>query len=394
MNLSAKNLLLNLGIFCSLYVAFAIYAWSLVTHEQLPYVDTEYSHLSPYHTEPKYFVWNLHKFKSDAKKVIIVGASNSRDGFRPEHMSKYLPGYEIHNAALAASEIKEIVKTTKLVLEKIPKPKRSETVFVYGAFFGNFLETSWGFNAGLTNVEVEQLRYGLYEISGQEIVPQIWDPLMPSLEEFLRPFAIVDTYIKPKIQPSLDSIASILRSGWQDIRKIRELWVKQFPQNSSPEPSAKIKASPKDSAIVDAKKYAVQDEYIRQENDPPEEKMQSYLEFWRTFVNTKDHTVPDHQLKYIEDLANVVLSAGAKFVIADIPSPLWMKTRNLHYANYQQKKNNYFNPILANEHAYYVDLAGIDDPKNYTDSSHPTAEGAMMWSEQLANFISNSVITK
>jgi len=122
--------------------------------------------------------------------------------------------------------------------------------------------------------------------------------------------------------------------------------------------------------------------------------MQSYLEFWRTFVNTKDYSVPDHQLKYVTELAEVVLSAGAKFVIADIPSPLWMKERSSHFANYQQKKHNFFNPILANEDAYYVDLVEIADPKNYIDSSHPTAEGAMMWSEKLANFVSDRVIKK
>jgi len=394
MNSSVKNLLMNLGVLCPLYVAFAIYAGSLVTHDQLPIVDTEFAHISPYGTEPKYLLWNLHKFGSDDKKIIVVGASNARDGFRPEYMSKFLPDYEIHNAALAASEIKEVIKTTKLVLDEIPESKRSEAVFVYGAFFGNFLETSWGFNNRLTNIEVEQLRYGLYKNSGQEIVPQVWDPLMPWLEDFLRPFAIVDTHIKPKIQPYIDSVISRLRSGWQDIRNLRELWVKQAPQNLTPEPPAKINAPPRDNTVAETKKYKVQDGYIRQENDPPEEKMQSYLEFWRTFVNTKDYSVPDHQLKYVTELAEVVLSAGAKFVIADIPSPLWMKERSSHFANYQQKKHNFFNPILANEDAYYVDLVEIADPKNYIDSSHPTAEGAMMWSEKLANFVSDRVIKK
>jgi len=162
----------------------------------------------------------------------------------------------------------------------------------------------------------------------------------------------------------------------------------------TPEPPAKINAPPRDNTVAETKKYKVQDGYIRQENDPPEEKMQSYLEFWRTFVNTKDYSVPDHQLKYVTELAEVVLSAGAKFVIADIPSPLWMKERSSHFANYQQKKHNFFNPILANEDAYYVDLVEIADPKNYIDSSHPTAEGAMMWSEKLANFVSDRVIKK
>src|SRR6185295_14876644 len=88
--------------------------------------------------EASYLMLNKSRFADAANRVVITGASNARDPFRPALIQRGLPGWEVANASLSGAEIAEYQDLVDLYYSERDRGDRARTVWVFGMTFMQF----------------------------------------------------------------------------------------------------------------------------------------------------------------------------------------------------------------------------------------------------------------
>ena len=127
-----------LSITCYFLLTYTLlYGVSLFLYPQEKIIDTEEAQQGLYRTIPSQLVFDRHPLERETDKVLIIGASNSREGLRPHDLKDYFPNHEIHNLSLSGGVITSIRKVVDLAYERLPK--NNNHTFILGVTYSNFV---------------------------------------------------------------------------------------------------------------------------------------------------------------------------------------------------------------------------------------------------------------
>src|SRR5690606_22896179 len=92
----------------------------VLSAQQIPWRSPHFDSAAPTTTQPgwgneaRYFMLNKPVFDTLDDRVLILGASNARDPFRPDIMEADLAGWKVANASLSGAGIGEIADAVDL----------------------------------------------------------------------------------------------------------------------------------------------------------------------------------------------------------------------------------------------------------------------------------------
>ena len=124
-------------------------------------IDTAHASESLFMTEPRYLLFSLGALAHPGPRVIVLGSSNVRAGFRPEEMEPLLHR-AVFNLSVGGSNIHEMAEVVQLAFTRIPKASWPEVTFLYGIFYGQFENDAHRWMDNITDLDNEGARYGLY----------------------------------------------------------------------------------------------------------------------------------------------------------------------------------------------------------------------------------------
>jgi hypothetical protein len=333
-----------------------IIALSLKLYPILPRMDTEHSSETArkfsktlFIGEPSEVVLGRYPLKSDLDNVILFGSSNVREGLRPDLINNILPGYNVHNMAVGASNITQIVEIVELADEYTP-PKMSEgkrrDIIVLGVWYGSFLNNEERWKGEPTDVTNEKLRFGLYKkASSGKIVPAIPSEYFDTTLLLLRPYLLISKF--------RSQISAIGRSFIGNLLSIKSLIRTQDLDRDS-------------VAAIDEKGKA------------------KAMQFWyQTMGGHKGLDFKNEQFEYLMELAAKLQQQERILVIVDLPIARWHAQQSQHFKDYQKRKEPYIDSLIKSKRAHYINLQDLDDESTFYDSAHPRPSKAVEWSERL-----------
>lgn len=139
--------------------------------------------------EARYFVLNKQAFAASGDRIVVMGASNARDPFRPEIMEHRLSGWQVANASLSGAGIDEIADAVDLYYQQ-REQTGARTVFVISLNYLQFLESPY--SADHENpLATEAMRSGLYERREGRLTARLPQPAEEVVVMTARPQAVV-----------------------------------------------------------------------------------------------------------------------------------------------------------------------------------------------------------
>lgn len=150
---SINIILLALGVYTIFFVIFDTVRRQKTPHANLPYIDTYWAKKDPcIRHDAQATIWFKSRISNNNNpKIIILGGSSARDGFRPEEIKKHFPDHEIHNLAFSGSNISQMLQVVSFLKETSAREAFKNTIFIYGGVSGSFFSNKtrqWTDNGG------------------------------------------------------------------------------------------------------------------------------------------------------------------------------------------------------------------------------------------------------
>ena len=145
--------------------------------------------------EASYLMLNKSRFAEPANRVIITGASNSRDPFRPALIERRLPGWEVANASLSGAAIAEYQDLADIYYSERGEARDgSRTVWVFAVTFMQFRPSPYR-NGAENPTATEALRAGRFERGADgRLRPAYPDQVDDAFETVLRPQVMLSSW--------------------------------------------------------------------------------------------------------------------------------------------------------------------------------------------------------
>lgn len=310
-------------------------------------IDTARASNTIYATEPKYLLFNIDSLRMPTQRVLLMGSSNVREGFRPQQLKPLLGHVEIDNLAIGAGNIRELGQVVDLAYKKLPAAVWPRTTFVVGIWYGLFVSDASSWREGMTDLNVEQVRYGLYRASGRYMVePQVPCFLMPAFEIALHPLLLASRMYDEAIITPADTIRVEL------LRFIGE--------------------APLDLKIDDPNTFVLN-----------AAQRQASLTFWRGYT-AAENDWPNEPLKQFSNIAQFISSKGSKLVVLDLPLPSWHRQAIPQYRIYEQRKQAILDKIEKLPGVTYASLEDGFADEDFYDSAHPRPKVTWRWAQRAA----------
>lgn len=139
--------------------------------------------------EARYFVLNKRRLGEDGNRIVLLGASNNRDPFRPKIMEQGLPGWTVANASLSGASIGELGDAVDLIYLDRSADAQGRTVFVLGLNYLQFLPSPYV--KGRDNpLATEAKRGGLHVRHDGVLEERYPEAIEQGLEAVFRPQAV------------------------------------------------------------------------------------------------------------------------------------------------------------------------------------------------------------
>jgi len=301
--------------------------------------------------EPRIVVLGRWLLRESPNNVIIIGASNARDGFRPEIIKESIPEYNIHNVSVGAAKIYQTNQILSLLTEYIEDMANNKSeqdkknVFVLAFWYWLFFNTENRLINGdiftrkdtEKKISNEMIRFKLYKQKSQDL----FEPIVPihMLENcvtLLRPYMFIDK-LTSKLPIIIGSSKKVLREYLT--KKLNN----EIVDNS-------LKGKP----FCDG--YTEEDDSI--------------------FVNKS---------LFLQNIANLIKHKENYLIIVDLPIPQWHSDCTKYFNLYQKEKTQIINDLLnnSNNKASYINLQDMNDNSDFRDGTHPTPSAAEKWSLRL-----------
>lgn len=354
----------TLTLMFSFFILFsALFALSYAVYPDPLWVDTEQSSETAFKAsrtiyigEPRHVVLGRKPLGETSRKILLVGSSNVREGFRPELIGRYLPGYRVHNLAVGASNISQIREILSLADEYCPSVSPGEdagNVVVLGVWYGLFVDDRTRWKGGKTDIANEELRFGLYKASPSGAL----EPTVPRgrLDLFigmLRPYLLMDKVVS--------------RCAWL-VRHWLACWLPIgmgcYAQDMD-----------RDTVVID--------ESMRSEA----------MKFWQDYMGRETGgALRDEQFLALQDVAATLSRQGKTLVIVDLPIAKWHARQSEHFRNYQMKKKPFINRLVHSYGVRYLNLQDMDNESDFYDSAHPRPAKAVRWSSCLGEALQGMI---
>lgn len=342
-----KQLLSLLFFFTIVYVILFVFLVGFIPTEKN--IDTG-RNSKLYAGSARQVVMNRESLKTSIPKIILIGSSNVREGFRPEELAPDFPTYDIHNLGAGASNLTQIKKMIELVYEVMPVDAQKKSIFVLGFWYGHLVDDQIRWKDGVTDVENEQMRFGLYHKDGTKIVPGVPQKYFSYYVKFLYPFLVFDNAMTQgsiKLKDFFEQKSRLALKG---------------TTITNPNPGD----SNLDEVIVDenARKHA--------------------LSFWHDYMGTENDTISLKQFEVLLDIVRLIGDHGSKLLIVDLPIPSWHSNQSHHLKEYEATKGDVFKRAQAFSYVSYINLQDLNTDEDFYDSAHPKPRVTKKWSERLA----------
>lgn len=319
----------------------------VLSAQQIPWRSPHFDSAAPTTTQPgwgneaRYFMLNKPVFDTLDDRVLILGASNARDPFRPDIMEADLAGWKVANASLSGAGIGEIADAVDLYYqERGDAPGR--TVVVVSLNYIQFLPSPY--DAAHDNpLATEARRGGLHERHDGLLTPRYPRLVERTARVLNRPQVVAASlprrlfrviFVNPRL-PVIKSAADRLRSDDPLAQ-----WIEYIGEHPN-----------RDAITV-----------------PPD--MQRALMAQRLADAGGDKPLPRQGFETLSRLIDEVDAHGDRLVILDLPLPDW------HFAGVPQTDQSYrdgITELLAAHTDADVSLISLRDfnaAENFFDSGH------------------------
>lgn len=350
-----KEIILVGGIFLGLYAG--LWVVTFVFYPERANIDSEDFKKTIFTSQAKYVALDIWKIAKPRRgKIILVGSSNVREGFRPLDIEDWIANQEVHNLAIGASNITQLAQIVQLALT-LPKETWDDSIVVIGVWYGLFVDDNKQWAGSPTTFMSEALRYGFYRQQGERLYPVVPWRNIPCWESALRPYLLLTkpvygiTYFGENIVASAHTL----------VREKKIDYTFLFPNPSQ------------SHETVDEKYKA------------------NAIKFWMDYLGTPAGTLQDEQFIKLRELLRQLQTVGARVVLVDMPLPAWHRASSTYYAAYKQKIYNLYDEVKY-PGLWFLDLSEKFGEEKFYDSAHPFQEAAKEWAKALGIFIQRQVI--
>lgn len=312
--------------------------------------------------EARYFVLNRKAFAEADDDIVIIGASNARDPFRPDLMEAELTGWDVSNASLSGAMIDEVADAVDLFYLAKETGADGRTVFVIALNYLQFVPPNRPEGAD-NPLATEAMRGGLFERSEGRLRPLYPRPVERTVEAVFRPQALVASLPRRAfravfVNPDLPAVKNLVDRFRGDDPLSR--WTETIGEH------------PDLNAL----------------NVPPD--VQQALLEQRLAGMGGDRALPPDGFGRLAELIARIRSRGDAVVILDLPLPEW------HLAGVPLADASYRSGVeaVAARHPRaevdFLSLRGFNDPDNFFDSAHAKPRLWPVMSRRLAEMLAAS----
>ena len=310
-------------------------------------IDTEVPERVIYSSETKWVVYGRDALARPGRKVIFLGPSNVREGFRPFQISPLIGGVEVQNLAVGASNQREVDEIVDLVYDAIPKGQRANVTFVMGIWYGNFVDNAMRWDAGRTNIDLEFERYGLWSRGADgRYTPRLPPSLLPAAFVLLRPIMWFGyAYNWYVLVPWLDLVDRIeTRLG---------------------KPQDTINRNDRATAVLTERQRRIA------------------LDYFAGYMGGSGKQ-SDEQLVIFENICRRITANGSRLMIVDLPIPKWHRDGLPYEEEWNEQKIPYLNRVRALPGVAYYNLQYMSANGDFYDSAHPRPQVSIRWAHAIA----------
>jgi hypothetical protein len=312
--------------------------------------------------EARYFVLNRKAFAEADDDIVIIGASNARDPFRPDLMEADLTGWDVSNASLSGAMIDEVADAVDLYYLAKDAGSDGRTVFVIALNYLQFVPPNRPEGAD-NPLATEAMRGGLFERSEGRLRPLYPRPVERTVEAVFRPQALVASLPRRAfravfVNPDLPAVKNLVDRFRDDDPLSR--WTETIGEHPD----------------LDAL------------NVPPD--VQQALLEQRLAGMGGDRALPPDGFRSLAELIARIRSRGDAVVILDLPLPEW------HLAGVPLADASYRSGVEAvvarhpRDEADFLSLRAFNDPDNFFDSAHAKPRLWPVMSRRLAEMLAAS----
>lgn len=318
-------------------------------------IDTQRAKASLYATEPKYLVFNLSALDHEGARVLLLGGSNVREGLRPNFLKPRIGNVEVDNLAIGACDVREVAQIVDAVYAHVPQTSWSDLTFVVGIWYGLFRTAARSWPNGVTDIDNELLRYGLYYRDGpimRRRVPQSWEPV---LQQALRPLLWISRIYDAYVSTTTD---------WLRIRLLRL-----------------VGEVPLDVSVTDRDRFTL----------TPAQRAAS-LDYWRQYMGPAD-AWDGRPFVALAELARIITRHGSRLVLLDLPLPPWHRAGVPYDDDYRRLEQSLLRETAALPGVTYRSMQDNFGDDDFYDSAHPRPRATARWAEQAAGAIGPAIHT-
>ncbi len=310
-----------------------------------------------YASDPRVMVYGRRPLANAGRKVVFVGASDVMESFRPDQTSRALGGMQIHNMALGGSNMTTTDEVVDLILQATPPEGRKHLTIVLGLWYGLFTADKQRFEGYPTHIEVEEMRYGLYQPppggkgAPRPVLPPDW---MMTVDFLLRPVLL----------------GSFVRSNYWDTfyYGTKEKILARLGHGTPPQ---RFMMAP----IEDLDHHQLTDEEKRILNARQNDKVGP--------VSAQT----DEGFHHLIQMARRTQAAGVRLIILDMPITSWHAAAMPQFASFQTRKIPWLAKVRRYPNVRYVNLQKAVDDGDFSDFIHPRPRFTVQWAERAAKII-------
>jgi len=317
-------------------------------HHQSGGLETRRASGTLYMTEPKYFFLARNELRSEADRLILLGASNTMSGFRLNELQPLLTKLQANNLAVSGSNITEMRQAYELIRAVQSPQSAKRTTYVLGIWNGVFVPDAlkWSTpdrHAGETDLDIERFRYGFYRRTSDGPVQ-----VLPTGDLELG-LVLIHPYL------ALDKLARDLTDD------LRANLLKGKPAKTDAERNATVIG--------------------------PEQQAR-YLAFWKDQFGGAP-TVPMEQFEVLTALVDDILGDGGAVVVADLPVPSWLAKQSSLNKSYNALKTDWLAQMSGRKGFSFVEMQDAFADDEFVDEVHPKPRTTKEWSRLLAAAIND-----
>jgi hypothetical protein len=327
----------------AIQLAITLLTWGYAVSDGV--LDAANGQHTIFETEAKIVVYKtpLIAQRSSQQQVIILGASNASLGLRPKELSPLLNGTPVHNLAIGGQNLLSLCQLVDLIYQQTPVKNRENLVFVAGIWHGSMVDDSRRWPDGLTDVDRELLRYGVFaQDSSGAVTARVPDRLLsPSL---------VATW--PFMLPV--STKSRLARAWMPGHLPPGVVGQWYPAEEV-----------RNEMVSSAERQTQQINSIASYLGPPEQRTDEGF----------------HQLC---KLAQRISENGGKLVVLDLPITQWHREASEPFGWYQARMKDCAARLEKIPGASYHNMQDGFRDEEFFDGTHPKPRNTPEWAQRAA----------